>query len=73
MEELLKQKVNDVEAMTAAKKMGFSDKYIAHKWGCKELDVYKLRKENGIFPVFKMVDTGHTGAYIPYFYASYEG
>ena len=32
-----------------------------------------MRKELNLFPVFKMVDTCHTGAYIPYFYSSYTG
>ncbi|MBQ2746854.1 MAG: carbamoyl-phosphate synthase large subunit, partial [Firmicutes bacterium] len=36
-------------------------------------DLYRYRKENGIIPVFKMVDTLHTGAYIPYLYSSYSG
>ena len=53
--------------------MGFSDKYVARLWKCKELDVYNFRKENNLFPVFRMVDTCHTGAYIPYFYSSYTG
>ena len=73
MEEKLRVSVNDPEALTAAKKMGFSDKYIAKLWKCGETDVYKLRKELNLFPVFKMVDTCHTGAYIPYFYSSYTG
>ena len=73
MEELLRVKVMDVETLTAAKKMGFSDKYIARMWKCAEMDVYDLRKANNLFPVFKMVDTCHTGAYIPYFYSSYTG
>ncbi len=73
MEETLRVKVNDLETMIAAKKMGFSDKYIARMWNCEELDVYHLRKANGVCPVFKMVDTCHTGAYIPYFYSSYSG
>ena len=73
MEELLRLNVNDVATLTAAKKMGFSDKYIAKLWNCKELDVYGLRKANNLFPVFKMVDTCHTGAYIPYFYSTYTG
>ena len=73
MEELLRVNVNDVATLTAAKKMGFSDKYIAKLWNCKELDVYALRKANNLFPVFKMVDTCHTGAYIPYFYSTYTG
>ena len=72
MEEQLRVR-KDVEILTAAKKMGFCDKYIARLWKCNELDVYNMRKENNLFPVFKMVDTCHTGAYIPYFYSSYTG
>ena len=73
MEELLKVKVRDIETLTAAKKMGFSDKYVARLWKCTEMDVYNFRKEHNLFPVFRMVDTCHTGAYIPYFYSSYTG
>ncbi|MBQ8881741.1 MAG: carbamoyl-phosphate synthase (glutamine-hydrolyzing) large subunit, partial [Oscillospiraceae bacterium] len=73
MEEKLRVKVGDFETLKKAKMMGFSDKYIARLWKCAELDVYKQRKENNLFPVFKMVDTCHTGAYIPYFYSSYTG
>ena len=73
MEETLKAHVKDLDILIAAKKMGFSDKYIARMWKCAELDVYNFRKENNIFPSFKMVDTCHTGAYIPYFYSSYTG
>ena len=73
MEELLRVKVQDVPTLKAAKEMGFSDKYIARLWKCAELDVYNLRKANNLFPVFKMVDTCHTNAYIPYFYSSYTG
>jgi len=73
MEETLKINIRNLDTLIAAKKMGFSDKYIARMWKCNELDVYNFRKENNIFPVFKMVDTCHTGAYIPYFYSSYTG
>ena len=73
MEETLKVNVRNLDTLVAAKKMGFSDKYIARMWKCSELDVYNFRKENNVFPVFKMVDTCHTGAYIPYFYSSYTG
>ncbi|MBE6920256.1 MAG: carbamoyl-phosphate synthase large subunit [Ruminococcaceae bacterium] len=73
MEETLKSHVNDLSVLTAAKKMGFSDKYVARMWKCSELDVYNFRKANNLFPVFRMVDTCHTGAYIPYFYSSYTG
>ena len=73
MEETLKKNPFDFEILKAAKKMGFSDKYVARMWNCDELKVYDFRKENNLFPVFKMVDTCHTGAYIPYFYSSYSG
>ena len=73
MEETLKAHVWDLETLTDAKKMGFSDKYVARLWKCTELEVYNFRKEKGLTPVFRMVDTCHTGAYIPYFYSSYTG
>ncbi|MBE6584207.1 MAG: carbamoyl-phosphate synthase large subunit [Ruminococcaceae bacterium] len=63
----------DLETLKAAKKMGFGDKYVAKLWSCSETDVFRFRKENNLFPVFRMVDTCHTGAYIPYFYSSYTG
>ncbi len=72
MEETLKANVRDLDTLKAAKKMGFSDKYVARMWKCNELDVFAFRKEHNLFPVFKMVDTCHTGAYIPYFYSSYS-
>ncbi len=73
MESTVKAAKDDIEVLKAAKKMGFSDKYIAKLWACSELDVYNTRKNKGIFPVYKMVDTCHTNAYIPYFYSSYTG
>ncbi|MBQ5858750.1 MAG: carbamoyl-phosphate synthase large subunit, partial [Peptococcaceae bacterium] len=47
--------------------------YIAKLWGENELHVFEMRKMHKIMPVYKMVDTCHTGAYIPYFYSSYTG
>ena len=63
----------DTRTLLEAKKLGFSDKYIARLWNTDEMSVYRLRMENGIRPVYRMVDTCHTGAYIPYFYSSYHG
>ena len=73
MEKALKANVGDTETLKQAKVMGFGDKFIAQLWGMKELEVYRLRCEKDIFPVYRMVDTCHTGAYIPYFYSSYTG
>ena len=73
MENKVKTHVQDLTVLKEAKIMGFSDLYISKLWNMKEIQVYNLRKENKMFPVFRMVDTCHTGAYIPYFYSSYTG
>ncbi len=63
----------DLETLKEAKVMGFSDKFIAKLWGITERDVFDMRKASNIFPIYRMVDTCHTNAYIPYFYSSYQG
>ncbi|MBR2344147.1 MAG: carbamoyl-phosphate synthase large subunit [Clostridia bacterium] len=73
MEANLAAHVSDAALLAEAKKMGFSDKYIAKLWQTDELSVVELRKKNGIIPTYRMVDTAHVGAYIPYFYSSYTG
>lgn len=73
MENKLKENVGSVEVLKQAKVMGISDKYISKIWNMPEIDVYNTRKANGIIPVFKMVDTLHTGKYIAYLYSSYTG
>ncbi|MBQ9946076.1 MAG: carbamoyl-phosphate synthase large subunit [Clostridia bacterium] len=67
----IKENKGDFETLKEAKKIGFSDKIIARFWGIPETEVYAMRKAHNLFPVFKMVDTCHTNAYIPYFYSSY--
>ena len=73
MEKKVAANVGNLEIMLEAKKMGFGDKFIAKLWNMKEIEVYNLRKEANLFPVYRMVDTCHTNAYIPYFYSSYTG
>ena len=73
MERRLSDSPLDTAVLREAKVMGFSDKYIASLWNVPELDVYALRKRSGIIPVFRMVDTLHTGSYIAYLYSSYAG
>ncbi len=73
MERKLAVNVGNPEVLRQAKRMGFGDKFIAQLWGQKEIEVYSLRCRDNIFPVYRMVDTCHTGAYIPYFYSSYQG
>ena len=67
-------KINDRDMLVRAKKMGFSDKYIAHLWKTDEDSVYEMRKEMNLFPVYKMIDTcaSEFDSYIPYFYSTYE-
>ncbi|MBR6479771.1 MAG: carbamoyl-phosphate synthase large subunit, partial [Clostridia bacterium] len=73
MEKKLKANINDVSVLKEAKVMGFSDEFIGKLWNLTDYDVYKKRIENGIVPIFKMVDTLHTGKYIAYLYSSYTG
>ena len=73
MERKLENNIGSMDVLLEAKKMGFSDRYVARLWNMKELDVWNLRKKENLFPVFRMVDTCHTNAYIPYFYSSYTG
>ena len=73
MEAALSAHVCDKGVLSEAKKMGFSDKYIAKLWGKSEIEVSAFRHECGIIPTYRMVDTAHVGAYIPYFYSSYTG
>lgn len=73
MEQRLAAAPQDADVLREAKVMGFSDRCVAELWNVAELDVYKLRKSRGITPVFRMVDTLHTGTYIAYLYSSYTG
>ena len=71
-ETTLAENVGNKEILTTAKKMGFSDQYIAKLWKQDEVAVYSLRKEMNLFPVYKMIETSGCGGYIPYFYSTYE-
>ncbi|GER65548.1 carbamoyl-phosphate synthase pyrimidine-specific large chain [Weizmannia acidilactici] len=64
----------DVEAAQKAKVMGFADRVIAKLWNTGEEKVYEWRKQHGILPVYKMVDTcaGEFASETPYFYGTYE-
>ncbi len=73
LEEKLRKNPGDLDVLKEAKVAGFSDPYIAKLWGVPEISIYQKRKANGIVPVFRMVDTLHTGKYIAYLYSSYSG
>ncbi len=72
-EKTIKEAKGSVEVLRRAKALGFGDRYIAELWQIKEKEVFELRRDNGIMPIYRMADTFHTGAYIPYFYSSYQG
>ena len=73
MENKIAANSDSIEVLKEAKIMGFSDKYIASLWKKDEISVYKMRIDAGITPIFRMVDTLHTGKYIAYLYSSYTG
>lgn len=73
-ESTLKANPMDLQTLKDAKKMGVSDKFIGKVWNLTEAEVFKLRKDNNIFPVYKMIDTcaSEFDSYVPYFYSTYE-
>lgn len=73
-EQVIAANKNDVSVLLRAKKMGFGDQTIAKLWNLEQADVAKLRSENNITAVYKMIDScaSEFGAYIPYFYSTYE-
>ncbi|MBQ8297814.1 MAG: carbamoyl-phosphate synthase large subunit [Ruminococcus sp.] len=74
MEKEIAANHGDIAVLREAKRMGFSDKEIALLWDTTEIDIFELRKQNKIIPVYKMIDTcaSEFDSYIPYFYSTYE-
>ncbi len=68
LKSLTKEQVYDT------KRMGFSDRQIAFATKTKEDEVRAYRKELGIVPVYKVVDTcaAEFEAFTPYYYSTYE-
>ena len=64
----------NVEQLTKAKSLGFSDKQIAHLTGQTEDAVRALRKQLGLVPSYRLVDTcaAEFEAYTPYYYSTYD-
>ncbi|MBC1810922.1 carbamoyl-phosphate synthase large subunit [Listeria booriae] len=73
-EAVIAEHVKDEEVLREAKRNGFSDGAIAKLWDMTEREVYDFRKDTGIIPVYKMVDTcaAEFESTTPYFYSSYE-
>ncbi|MFD3157916.1 carbamoyl-phosphate synthase (glutamine-hydrolyzing) large subunit [Haloimpatiens sp. FM7330] len=74
MEFSLKNNVFNKDILKEAEAMGFTDDEISKLSGIKKEAIKKIRQENNIYPVYKMVDTcsGEFDAQTPYFYSCYE-
>ncbi|MEG1763627.1 MAG: carbamoyl-phosphate synthase large subunit [Oscillospiraceae bacterium] len=73
-ETVLKDNRGEVSVLRMAKRMGFADEYIAKLWEMPVDKVYDTRKANGLFPVYKMIDTcgGELDRLVPCYYSTYE-
>jgi carbamoyl-phosphate synthase large subunit len=75
-EKLAKYKLKDLPTrlLHEAKAMGFSDVQVAYLTKAGEVEVYNLRKEKGIRPAYKLVDTcgGEFVPERPYYYSTYD-
>lgn len=62
------------ETLRQAKRLGFSDKHLGILSEQTEQEIRRLRKEHGIQPSFKIVDTcaAEFESYTPYFYSTYD-
>ncbi|MCI8287786.1 MAG: carbamoyl-phosphate synthase large subunit [Lachnospiraceae bacterium] len=75
MEEALRTRELTPALLREAKRMEFPDNVIAGLTGRSESDIRKLRHENGIRAVYRMVDTcaAEFEASTPYYYSVYGG
>ena len=71
---IIKNNPNNLAILKEAKTKGYSDSYIARIWNETNYEIYMLRKENHIYPVYKKVDTcaAEFDSDVPYFYSTYE-
>jgi len=62
------------ELLAKAKSLGFSDRQIAHLTGQTEDAVRAQRKQAGLIPSYRLVDTcaAEFEAYTPYYYSTYD-
>lgn len=74
--EISKYTINTLpkELLLEAKQKGYGDRQIAHMMGCLESQVHKLRDEQGVKRVYKLVDTcaAEFKAKTPYYYSTFE-
>lgn len=74
LEDQIKASPKDAAVLKLAKQYGFSDPTIADLWQTDADSVRQLRRQNGIVPVYKMVDTcaAEFESQTPYFYSTYD-
>jgi carbamoyl-phosphate synthase large subunit len=73
-EQKIQENPYELTTLQKAKEMGFADAEIANLWNSNEREVYELRKQANIIPVYKMVDTcaAEFESATPYFYGTFE-
>lgn len=73
-EQVRSVEVLDAPTLRLAKRHGFSDAQLAELRGLTEAEVRAIRRNSGIIPVYKTVDTcaGEFPAFTPYHYSSYD-
>lgn len=73
-EKKLRENPCDIDTLRECKVIGFSDKFIGQVWGKTEAEIYLMRKEAGIRPVYKMIDScgAEFHARTNYFYSTYD-
>ncbi len=69
------EEIINTDILIKAKRMGFSDAILSNITQIPEKNIRDHRREKGIIPTFKMVDTcaAEFEAKTPYYYGTYEG
>ncbi|GFO98195.1 carbamoyl-phosphate synthase large subunit [groundwater metagenome] len=73
MEDTVKNDLS-IDTLRKAKRMGLSDEKIGRLCGRTREEINDMRREHGIIPTYKMVDTcaAEFAAATPYYYSTYE-
>ncbi|VVB95383.1 Pyruvate carboxylase subunit A [uncultured archaeon] len=73
IEDTIKEELS-ADNLRLAKRMGLSDERIGFLCGRTREEINDMRRENGIIPTYKMVDTcaAEFAAATPYYYSTYE-
>ena len=71
-EDIIKSSEDEID-LKRAKKIGFSDRQIAHLTNQTEIQIRESRKSQGIIPTYRLVDTcaAEFEAFTPYYYSTY--